>query len=75
MALVKSILVAVYQRVILSYKSTLVGLALAAGVEVVNQLQAAPSNALHAVAFVLGAVLAFLKSPALAANNPPPPAA
>lgn len=61
-----------YERVILSYKSTLLGLLLAAGVEVVNYLQASPDPKLHMLATGLGLVFALLRAEGVGVPPPSP---
>ena len=54
-----------YQRVILSYKSTLLGMAVLAASIVTDQLVQSPNKAIAVVGSVIAALLALYKSPKL----------
>lgn len=56
-----NLLRALYERVILSYKSTLIGIGLAVLTEVAAYLDALPANWAHVVAAVLVVVLGLFK--------------
>lgn len=62
MSIVNAILVSLYHRVILAYKSTLLGIALVAADAIVSQLQGAslPGWA-HAVVGIVASILVLLK--------------
>lgn len=68
----KALLVALYERVFLAYRSTLLGILLACLTEIANYLQALPANWAHLIAMLLLAVLSLWKGKAA---PPPAPAA
>lgn len=55
------LLVTLYQRVILSYKSTLLGIAVVAGSVVADALVASPNKLLSVLGAVVGAALVLIK--------------
>lgn len=78
--MLKALMLALWQRVFVSYKSTFLGIALACLAEVASFLQALPENWAHIVAGILFFFLAMWKDKAPAPVEPvdpvdPPPAA
>lgn len=69
----KGLLVTLYQRVILSYKSTLIGIAILAGTVIAENLVNSPNKILTTIGAILAAVLAMVKSPTLQDPKPPTP--
>jgi hypothetical protein len=59
----KGIWVTLYQRVILSYKSTLIGMAVLAASVITDQLVASPNKVISLIGGVIAAVLAMYKAP------------
>ena len=59
----KGIWVTLYQRVILSYKSTLIGIGIAAASVFVDAMVASPNKIVSIIGGVVAAVLALYKSP------------
>lgn len=57
----KGLLVTLYQRVIKSYKTTLIGMAVAAGAVIVENMVHSPNKTLAIVGGVIGAILALIK--------------
>jgi hypothetical protein len=69
----KTILVALYTRVVLAYRSTLIGLALVAADVVVSSLQTAPlPQWVHIVVGVAASILALYKGKQAPALSPVP---
>jgi hypothetical protein len=60
-AFLKGLIAVLYVRVVVHYKYTLLGIALAAGVEVANYLQSQPQPYLHAAATALVLIFGYLK--------------
>jgi hypothetical protein len=57
----KGLLVTLYQRVILSYRSTLIGILVACAPFVIDYVTAQSNPVLHAIGLVLGSVFALVK--------------
>jgi hypothetical protein len=59
----KGLFVTLYQRVILSYKTTLVGIGLAVAGVIVDNLTHSSNKTITSIAVILGSVLALIKEP------------
>lgn len=69
----KSILISLWDRVFVAYKSTLIGVALVAATVVIDSLQAAPLPSwAKAIVGVVAAILALYKGKAQAPQLVPP---
>lgn len=62
----KGIWVTLYQRVILSYKTTLIGMAILAGSIVADAMVGSPNKTISIIGGVIAAILALYKSPTVA---------
>lgn len=63
----KGLLVTLYQRVIKSYKTTLIGMAVVAGGVIVENMIHSPNKTITIIGGIIGAVLALIKEPPKAA--------